>query len=139
MSCCTSWLRLAKIVDTVININSSNDYGLLLVLGVLARNNDHVIQSAVVGELLKRLDTVKSSTNNNELIILLNYAISNTSSRLTIDTLLSSLGHDDIDTQISVISGLVVHLGQPAVQKALIVLLNRAKKDMVSLKRSLQY
>ena len=120
-----------ELVDTVININPSNDDSLLLVLGAIARNNDHAIQSVVVGELLRRLDTVKSSTNNTELIILLNYALGNTGSKLAIDALLSSLDHDDIDTQISVIRGLGVHLDQPAVQKALIILLNRTEEDKV--------
>ena len=120
-----------ELVDTVININPSNDDGLLLVLGALARNNDHAIQNVVVGELLRRLDTVKSSTNNTELIILLNYALGNTGSKLAIDALLSSLDHDDIDTQISVIRGLGVHLDQPKVQNALIILLNGTEEDKV--------
>jgi len=120
-----------ELVDTVININPSNDNDLLLVLGALARNNDHAIQSVVVGELLRRLNTVKSSTNNTELIILLNYALGNTGSKLAIDALLSSLDNEDIDTQISVIRGLGVHLDQPAVQKALMVLLNKTEEDKV--------
>ena len=102
-----------ELVDTVININPSNDDDLLLVLGALARNNDHAIQTVVVDELLRRLDTVKSSTNNTDLIILLNYALGNTGSKLAINALLSSLDHDDIDTQVSVIRGLGVHLDQP--------------------------
>ena len=106
-----------ELVDTVININPSNDDSLLLVLGALARNNDRAIQNVVVGELLRRLDTVKSSTNNTKLIILLNYALGNTGSKLAIDALLSSLDHDDIDTQISVIRGLDVHLDQPTCTK----------------------
>ena len=120
-----------ELVDTVININPSNDDGLLLVLGAIARNNDHAIQSVVVGEFLRRLDTVKSSTNNTELIILLNYALGNTGSKLAIDALLSSLDHNDIDTQISVIRGLGVHLDQPAVQKALVTLLNGTEEDKI--------
>ena len=120
-----------ELVDTVININPSNGDDLLLVLGALARNNDHAIQSVVVRELLRRLDTVKSSTNNTELIILLNYALGNTGSKLAIDALLSSLDYDDIDTQISVIRGLGVHLDQPAVQKALMILLNGTEEDTV--------
>jgi len=120
-----------ELVDTVININSSNDDDLLLVLGALARNNDHAIQSVVVRELIRRLDTVKSSTNNTKLIILLNYALGNTGSKLAIDALLSSLDHDDIDTQISVIRGLGVHLDQPAIQKALIRLLKGTEEDTV--------
>ena len=120
-----------ELVDTIININPSNDDGLLLVLGALARNNDPAIQNVVVGELLRRLDAVKSSTNNTKLIILLNYALSNTGSKLAIDSLLSSLDHDDIDTQISVIRGLGVHLDQPNVQKALVILLNGTEEDKV--------
>ena len=113
-----------ELVDTVININPSNDDDLLLVLGALARNNDHAIQTVVVDELLRRLDTVKSSTNNTDLIILLNYALGNTGSKLAINALLSSLDHDDIDTQVSVIRGLGVHLDQQSVQNSLIILLN---------------
>ena len=120
-----------ELVDTVININPSNDDSLLLVLGALARNNDHAIQTVVVSELRRRLDTVKSSTNNTELIILLNYALGNTGSKLAIDALLSSLDHDDTDTQISVIRGLGVHLDQPKVQNTLITLLDRTEEDEV--------
>ena len=120
-----------ELVDTVININPSNDDDLLLVLGALARNNDHAIQTVVVDELLRRLDTVKSSTNNTDLIILLNYALGNTGSKLAINALLSSLDHDDIDTQVSVIRGLGVHLDQPEVQQALMVLLNGTEEDKV--------
>ena len=50
--------------------------------------------------------------------------IGNTGSKLAIDALLSSLDHDDIDTQISVIRGLGVHLDQPNIHNALIILLN---------------
>ena len=121
----------SDLVDTVINVNPSNDDGLLLVLGALARNNDHAIQRVVVGELLRRLDNVKSSTNNTGLIILLNYALGNTGSKLAINALLSSLDFDDIDTQISVIRSLGVHLDQLAVQNDLIILLNRTKEDKV--------
>ena len=120
-----------ELVDTVININPSNDDDLLLVLGALARNNDHAIQTVVVDELLRRLDTVKSSTNNTDLIILLNYALGNTGSKLAINALLSSLDHDDIDTQVSVIRGLGVHLDQPEVQKALIKLLCNTEEDTI--------
>jgi len=120
-----------ELVNTVININPSNDDGLLLVLGALAKNNDHAIQIVVVGELLRRLDTVKSSTNNTESIILLNYALGNTGSKLAIDALLSSLDHDNIDTQISVIRGLNVHLDQLNVQMALIRLLEGTEEDAI--------
>ena len=115
-------------MDTVISANPSNDDNLLLVLGALARNNDAAIQSKVVKELLRRLNVDKS---NNSSVVSINYALSNTGSRLAIDALLSSLSHDDIDTQISAIRGLDVHTDQPAVQQALITLLKTSTEDAV--------
>ena len=116
-------------MDTVISANPSNDDNLLLVLGALARNNDAAIQSKVVKELLRRLNVDKSTDNSS--IVSINYALSNTGSRLAIDALLSSLSHDDFDTQISAIRGLDVHTDQPAVQQALITLLKTSTEDAV--------
>ena len=116
-------------MDTVISANPSNDDNLLLVLGALARNNDATIQSKVVKELLRRLNVDKSTDNSS--IVSINYALSNTGSRLAIDALLSSLCHDDVDTQISAIRGLDVHTDQPAVQQALITLLKISTEDAV--------
>ena len=116
-------------MDTVISANPSNDDNLLLVLGALARNNDAAIQSKVVKELLRRLNVDKSTDNSS--IVSINYALSNTGSRLSIDALLSSLSHDDFDTQISAIRGLDVHTDQPAVQQALITLLKTSTEDAV--------
>ena len=116
-------------MDTVISANPSNDDNLLLVLGALARNNDATIQSKVVKELLRRLNVDKSTDNSS--IVSINYALSNTGSRLAIDALLSSLCHDDVDAQISAIRGLDVHADQPAVQQALITLLKTSTEDAV--------
>ena len=119
----------SDLVDTVISVNPSSDDNLLLVLGALARNNDAAIQSKVVKELLRRLNADKSTDNSS--IISINYALSNTGSRLAIDALLSSLSHNDVDTQISAIRGLDVHTDQPAVQQALITLLKTSAEDAV--------
>ena len=116
-------------MDTVISANPSNDDNLLLVLGALARNNDAAIQSKVVKELLRRLNVDKSTDNSS--IVSINYALGNTGSRLAINALLSSLSHDDVDTQISAIRSLDVHANQPAVQQALITLLKTSTEDAV--------
>ena len=121
----------SHLVDTIINVNPSNDDNLLLILGALARNNDAAIQNKVVKELIRRLNVAKSTGNSSEVVVFINYALGNTGSRLTIDALLSSLIHDDIDTQISVIRGLDVHLDQPAVQQALITLLTLSTEDAI--------
>ena len=121
----------SKLVDAVISINPSNDDNLVLVLGALARNNDDAIQSKVVKELLKRLSMAKSSGNSSEAVVFINYALGNTGSRLAIDALLPSLSHEDVDTQISAIRGLDIHVDQSSVQQALIILLNTSKEDTV--------
>ena len=118
------------LIDTIISTNPSNEDSLILALGALARNNDIAIESRVVKELLRRLSVAKLTGDNNQ-VIAINYALSNTGSRLAIDALLSSLGLDDVDTQISVIRGLDVHLDQPAVQQALIVLMEMSTEDAV--------
>ena len=121
----------SHLVDTVISVNPSNDDNLLLILGALARNNDAAIQSKIVKELLGRLAVAKSTGNSSEAIAFINYALGNTGSRLAIDALLSSLSHDDVDTQISVIRGLDVHLDQSAVQQALTTLMKTSAEDGV--------
>ena len=122
----------SELVDTVINVNPLNEDNLLLILGALARNNDEVIQSKVVKELLRRLNVAKSTGNSSEAVVLINYALGNTGSLLAIDGLLSSLSNDDdIDSQISVIRGLNVHLDQPAVKQALITLLKTSTENAV--------
>ena len=121
----------SKLVDAVISINPSNDDNLLLVLGALARNNDDAIQSKVVKELLKRLSMAKSSGNSSEAVVFINYALGNTGSRLAIDALLPSLSHEDVDTQISAIRGLDIHIDQSSVQQALTHLLKTSIEDAV--------
>ena len=121
----------SELVDTIINMNPSNEDGLLLILGALARNNDAAIQSKVVNELTRRLDAAKLSGNSSEYIVTINYALGNTGSRLAIDALLSSLDHDDLDTQVAVIRSLNIHLDQPAVQQTLIILLAKVTEDKV--------
>ena len=120
-----------ELIDTIINTNPSNEDGLLLILGALARNNDAAIQSKVVNELIRRLEAAKSSGNSSEYIVTINYALGNTGSRLAIDALLSGLDHDDLDIQVAVIRSLNVHLDQPAVQQALITLLAKITEDKV--------
>ena len=121
----------SHLVDTVISINSSNDDNLVLVLGALARNNDDAIQSKVVKELLRRLSIAKSTGNSSDAVVFMNYALGNTGSRLAIDALLSSLSHEDVDTQISAIRGLDIHVDQSPVQQALIILLKTSTEDAV--------
>ena len=105
----------SKLVETVISINPSNDDNLVLVLGALARNNDDAIQNKVVKELLRRLSIAKSTGNSSEAVVFMNYALGNTGSRLAIDALLSSFSHQDVDTQISAIRGLDIHVDQSPV------------------------
>ena len=112
-------------------MNPSNEDGLLLILGALTRNNDVVIQNKVVNELTRRLEAAKSSGNSSKDIVTINYALGNTGSQLAIDALLSSLDHDDLDTQVAVIRSLNIHLDQPAVQQALIILLAKVTEDKV--------
>ena len=121
----------SNLVDTIISINPSNDDNLVLVLGALARNNDDAIQSKVVKELLRRLSIAKSTGNSSEAVVFINYALGNTGSRLAIDGLLSSLNHEDVDTQISAIRGLDIHVDQSPVQQALITLLKSSTEDAV--------
>ena len=44
-----------SLVNTILNINPSNDDSIILVLGALARNSNVTTQKVVVDELLKRL------------------------------------------------------------------------------------
>ena len=120
-----------ELIDTIININPSNEDGILLILGALARNNNAAVQSKVVNELIRRLNAAKSTGNSSEDIVTLNYALGNTGSRLAIDALLSSIDHNDLDAQIAVIRSLDVHLDQPVVQHALITLLSTITEDKV--------
>ena len=121
----------SELIDTVINTMPSNEDNLLLILGALARNNNVAIQSKVVQELLQRLNAAKSTSNNTEAVVSINYALGNTGSQLAINALLSSLSHDDVDTKISVIRGIGIHLDQPAVQQALIALMKSSTEDSV--------
>ena len=120
-----------ELIDTIININPSNEDGIILILGALARNNNAAVQSKVVNELIRRLNAAKSTGNSSEDIVTLNYALGNTGSRLAIDALLSSIDHNDLDAQIAVIRSLDVHLDQPVVQHALITLLSTIIEDKV--------
>lgn len=120
-----------ELVNTIINMNPSNEDGLLLVLGALARNSNPEIQSKVVNELFRRLDIAKSIGNSSNHVATINYALGNTGSRLAIDGLLPSLSHNDLDTQISAIRSLDVHLDQPIVQQALITLTKTTMEDKV--------
>ena len=121
----------SELIDSVINAMPSNEDNLLLILGALARNNNAAIQTKVVQELIKRLNAAKSTSNSTETVVSINYALGNTGSQLAINALLSSLSHDDVDTKISVIRGIGIHLDQPAVQQALITLMKSSTEDSV--------
>ena len=118
------------LVNTVIRSIRSNDDGIILVLGALARNNNITIQKVVVDELLKRLNIMLSS-GNNEVVTTLIYALGNSGSKLAISHLLSTLQYDDIDIQISAIRSLASHLDQPVVQQATITLLSSTDEDII--------
>ena len=119
------------LVNTIISsIHSNDDDSIILVLGALARNTDLVTQKVIVDELLKRLNTVLSSSNNEALSTLI-YALGNSGSKLAISTLLSALQISDIDIQISAIRSLASHLDQPVVQQAIITLLPLTDEDKI--------
>ena len=118
------------LVNTVISCIHSNDAGIILVLGALARNSNVTVQEVIIDELLRRLNTVLSSSNN-EAVTTLIYALGNSGSKLAIFPLLSTLQYDDIDIQISVIRSLASHLDQPVVQQAIITLLPLTDEDKV--------
>ena len=118
------------LVNTFISSIPSNDDGMILVLGALARNNNFTIQKIIVDELLKRFNTALSS-NNNEALTTLIYALGNSGSKLAISPVLSALQFDDIDIQISAIRSLTSHLDQPDVQQAIITLLPLTDEDKI--------
>ena len=118
------------LVNSVISSIHSNDDGITLVLGALSRNSNITIQKVAVGELLKRLNTVLSSGNNEAMTTLI-YALGNSGSKLAIFPLLSTLQYDDIDIQISAIRSLASHLDQPVVQQAIITLLPLTDEDKI--------
>ena len=118
------------LVNTVIsNIPSSSD-GIILVLGALARSGNYTIQKIIVDELLKRLNTALSSSNNEALTTLI-YALGNSGSKLAITPLLSALQFSDSDIKISAIRSLASHLDQPSVQQAIITLLPFIDEDKI--------
>ena len=119
------------LVNTVISSIASNDDGIILVLGALARNSNFAIQKVVIDELLQRLNTVLPSSSNNEVVIALIYALGNSGSKLAVSPLLSTLQYDDIDIQISAIRSLASHLDQPVVQQAIITLLPLTDEDII--------
>ena len=118
------------LVETVISSIPSNADGIILVLGVLAKSNNFVIQKVAVDELVQRLNTVLSSSDNEEVTTLI-YALGNSGSRLAVPPLLYTLQYDDIDIQISAIRGLASHLDQPVVQQAIITLLSSTDEDKI--------
>ena len=120
------------LVNTVISSIHSNNDGIILVLGALARNNNVTIQEVIIDELLQRLNTVLSSSDN-EAVTTLIYALGNSGSKLAVSPLLSTLQYDDIDIQIqiSVIRSLASHLDQPVVQQAIITLLPLTDEDKI--------
>ena len=119
-----------ELVNTVISSISSNDDAIILVLGALGRTSNITVQNVAVDELLKRFNTALSS-NNNDAITTLIYALGNSGSKLSIFPLLSALHFDDIDIQISSIRSLASHLDQQAVQQAIITLLPLTDEDKI--------
>ena len=118
------------LVETVISSIPSNDDGIILVLGTLARSNNFAIQKVAIDELVQRLNTVLSSSDNEEVTTLI-YALGNSGSKLAVSPLLSTLQYDDIDIQISAIRSLASHLDQPVVQQAIITLLSSTDEDKI--------
>ena len=55
-----------SLVNTILNINPSNDDSIILVLGALARNSNVTTQKVVVDELLKRLSMAITSKNSTQ-------------------------------------------------------------------------
>ena len=119
-----------ELVNTVISSISSDDDAIILVLGALGRTINVTVQNFTVDELLKRFYTALSS-NNNDAITTLIYALGNSGSKLSIFPLLSALHFDDIDIQISAIRSLASHLDQQAVQQAIITLLPLTDEDKI--------
>ena len=111
------------LVNTVISHITNSDDDIVPVLGALARTNNFTIQKVVIDELLARLNTALSSSDN-EAVTTLIYALGNSGSQLAVLPLLYTLQYDDIDIQISAIRGLASHLDQPVVQQAIITLLS---------------
>ena len=120
----------AELVNTIINLNPSDDDSLLLVLGALARRSDDIIQTVIVRELLKRLNN-PTSVNSTNGITTLTYALGNTGSKQVLDYILSSLGHHDNDVQIAAIRSLGVHFDQPAIQQSIKTLLASTEEDKI--------
>ena len=118
------------LVNIVISHITSSDDDIVPALGAMARNNKFTIQKVVIDELLARLNTALSSSDN-EAVTTLIYALGNSGSQLAISPLLSTLQYDDIDIQISAIRGLASHLDQPVVQQAIITLLTSTDEDKI--------
>ena len=121
----------SELVNTVIGTNPSDDDGLLLILGALARDNKDDIQRLIVDELLRRSNAVQASVTGTEEVITLNYALGNTGSELALDVILESLTHGEIDVQVSAVRSLEAHVCQPVTQQGLINLLHATTEDKV--------
>ena len=118
------------LVNTVISSIRTNDDDIILVLGMLAKNNNFTIQKVIIDELSKRLNTVLYS-GNVETASTLIYALGNSGSKLASLPLLATLKYNNVDIKISAIRGLVSHLDQPAVQQAIVSLLPSADEDKI--------
>ena len=118
------------LVNTIISSIHTNDDDIILVLGVLARNNNFTIQKVITDELSKRLNMVLSSSNIETSSTLI-YALGNSGSKLAIFSLLSTLKYDNVDIKICVIRSLALYLDQPVVQQAIISLLPSADEEKI--------
>jgi len=118
----------SELVNTVIGTDPSNDDGLLLILGTLARDNQDDIQHSIVDELLRRLNAVQGSGSGTEEIITY-YALGNTGSELALNALLEGLNHGEIDVQVSAIRSLEALVCQSVTQQ--INLLHETTEDKI--------
>ena len=91
------------LVSIIVTANPSNNDGIILVLGTLARNSEYNIQKIIINELLERFYSASTLINSTEALVTLTYALGNSGSKLAINPLLSNLQHEDIDVQISAI------------------------------------
>ena len=111
------------LVNTVISSISSNNDAIILVLGALAKDNNLAIQKVVIGEIVRRLNTLLSFNDTGRMTTLV-YALGNTESKLAVSYLLPILEFNDIEIQISVLRSLATHLDLPVVQERIVGLLS---------------
>lgn len=96
---------------------------LLLAYGALASDKEEGIQASVVKSLIDRLEHLEAtnteSTEKIHPLIHTLHALGNTDSKLSIQTILKYLTHDDIDVQLASINALKAHSNDSKVQQQL--------------------